>query len=137
MSTVSDCRVLDLPRIEDPRGNLTFIEGRAHVPFEIRRVYWVYDVPGGQIRGGHAHRGLEEFIVSISGSFDVLIDDGREKRKVSLNRSFYGLHVPPMIWRHLENFSTNSVCLVLASIPYDRDDYLYDYEEYRLLKGGE
>ncbi len=130
MSSVEDCRALTLPRIGDERGSLTFIEGNEHIPFTIRRTYWIYDVPGGESRGGHAYRELEEFFVALSGSFDVVLDDGRGRRRVPLNRSYLGLYVPRMIWRHLENFSTNAVCLILASRPYDERDYFRDYSEF-------
>jgi dTDP-4-dehydrorhamnose 3,5-epimerase-like enzyme len=133
-SSVAGCAVVALPRIRDPRGNLTFIESERHVPFVVRRTYWIYDVPGGEVRGGHAYRELDEMVVSLSGSFDVVLDDGRDKRVVSLNRSYYGLLVPRMIWRHLENFSTNAVGLVLASTAYDAADYIRDYEEFRRLR---
>jgi hypothetical protein len=122
--------MIDLPRIQDPRGNLTFIEGVNHVPFEIARVYYLYDVPGGESRGGHAHRQLEQFIIAMSGSFDVVLDDGSERRTVSLNRSYYGLYMPRMIWRELVNFSSGSVCTVLASRPYEEEDYYRDYDEF-------
>lgn len=135
-STVEDCRTLTLPKIVDPRGNLTFVEARRHVPFDIRRAYWIYDVPGGEVRGGHAYRELDELLISLSGSFDVVVDDGRDKRLVSLNRSYYGLVLPRMIWRHLQNFSTNSVCLILASAAYDERDYVRDYDEFRRLRGA-
>lgn len=133
-----DCRIIDLPRIRDPRGNLTFIEGERHVPFPVRRVYYLYDVPGGESRGGHAHRELEQLIIAMSGSFDVVVDDGRERRTFSLNRSYYGLLVPRMIWRELTNFSSGSVCTVLASQPYDEGDYYRDYGEFKraALAGG-
>ena len=124
---VSNCRVIDLPKIQDPRGNLTFIEGNVHVPFDIRRVYYLYDVPGGAERGGHAHKGLSQLIVAMSGSFDVVLDDGTEKRRIHLNRSYQGLYVCPMIWRELDNFSSGSVCMVLASNVYDESDYFRDY----------
>ena len=124
------CARSELPKIADPRGNLTFIEGRAHVPFDILRVYYVYDVPGGAERGGHAHRLLHEFVVAMSGSFDVVLDDGLERQRVHLNRSYNGLYICPMVWRELDNFSSNSVCLVLASARYDESDYLRDYERY-------
>src|SRR5436190_2254157 len=116
---VSDCKIVDLPKIAEPSGNLTFIESARHVPFQIARVYYLYDVPGGAERGGHAHTVVEEFLVAIAGSFDVLLDDGREKARFHLNRSFYGLYIPRMIWRELGNFSSGSVCLVLASEYYD------------------
>ena len=126
-----------LPKIVDPRGNLSFIEGGRHVPFTIRRVYWVYDVPGGEVRGGHAYRRNEEFVVALSGSFDVVLDDGRGTRETfSLNRSYYGLHVPKGVWRQMENFSTNALALVLASTPFDKSDYIYDYGEFLKYAGG-
>ncbi len=123
-----------LPKIVDPRGNLSFIEGARHVPFAIRRVYWVYDVPGGEVRGGHAYRSNEEFVVALSGSFDVVLDDGRGRRETfSLNRSYNGLAIGRMMWRHLENFSTNALALVLASEPYDAGDYIRDYGKFTKL----
>jgi len=128
---ITDCRLVDLPRIHDPRGNLTFIEGGNHVPFDIRRVYYLYDVPGGAERGGHAHKALEQLIIAMSGSFDVVLDDGRGKRRFHLNRSYFGLYVCPMIWREIDNFSSGSVCMVLASNLYDEDDYYRDYQNYR------
>lgn len=124
------CRIVDLPRVADPRGNLTFIEGGAHVPFDIERVYYLYDVPGGESRGGHAHRGLEQLIIAAAGSFDVIVDDGTEVARFQLNRSYYGLLVPRLTWRELGNFSTGSVCLVLASRKYEEDDYFRDYDEF-------
>lgn len=120
-------KIIDLPKITDPRGNLSVIEELDHIPFEIKRTYLIYDVPGGQCRGGHAFKTQFEFIVSLSGSFDVHLDDGTEKKVYSLNRSYYGLYVPPMIWRRMENFSTNALCMVLSSTAYDPDDYLRDY----------
>jgi len=125
-----DCRILDLPKISDPRGNLTFIEGGRHVEFEIRRVYYLYDVPGGAERGGHAHKELHQLIVAMSGSFDVILDDGLQKQRFHLNRSYNGLYVCPMIWRELDNFSSGSVCMVLASNHYDECDYYRDYDEF-------
>lgn len=124
------CKIIELPKISDPRGNLTFIEGGSHIPFEIQRVYYLYDVPGGAERGGHAHKGLHQLIIAMSGSFDVVLDDGREKKRVHLNRSYNGLYVCPMIWRELDNFSSGSVCMVLASSKYDEDDYYRDYSEF-------
>ena len=124
------CRIVDLPRVTDPRGNLTFIEGDGQVPFDIARVYYLYDVPGGESRGGHAHRDLQQLIVAAAGSFDVIVDDGTETARFHLNRSYYGLFVPRLTWRELGNFSSGSVCLVLASQRYDEDDYFRDYDEF-------
>lgn len=127
---IADCRLVSLPRIQDPRGNLTFIEGKSHVDFDIQRVYYLYDVPGGSERGGHAHRELRQLIIAMSGSFDVLLDDGTEKKRFHLNRSYEGLYVCPMIWRELDNFSSGSVCMVLASNRYDESDYYRDYGQF-------
>ena len=127
---IENCQIIELPKITDPRGNLTFVEGGEHIPFNIARVYYLYDVPGGAQRGGHAHRELSQLIVAMSGSFDVLLDDGREKRRIHLNRSYCGLYVCPMIWRELDNFSSGSVCMVLASNRYTEDDYFRDYDEF-------
>jgi hypothetical protein len=127
--------MLELPKIGDPRGNLTFVEGEVHVPFSIQRVYYLYDVPGGSERGGHAHKELKQLIIAMSGSFDVVLDDGREKKRVHLNRSYNGLYVCPMIWRELDNFSSGAVCMVLASNRYDESDYFRDYEEYSAAQG--
>ena len=124
------CRMIELPRITDPRGNLTFVEGGRHIPFEIRRVYYLYDVPGGAERGGHCHKELEQVLIAMSGSFDVLLDDGRERARHHLNRSYYGLYIAPMVWRELDNFSSGSVCLALASAPYDEADYYRDYQTF-------
>jgi dTDP-4-dehydrorhamnose 3,5-epimerase-like enzyme len=126
-------KIIELPKILDDRGNLTFIEGENHIPFAIERTYWIYDVPGGEVRGGHAYRELNELIVALSGSFDVVLDDGREKRTFSLNRSYYGLYVPKMMWRQVENFSTNALALILASGPYDEKDYIRNYEQFKNL----
>lgn len=128
--SLARCRIIELPRITDPRGNLTFVEGGRHVPFAIQRVYYLYDVPGGAERGGHAHKQLQQVLIAMSGSFDVLLDDGRHKQRFHLNRSYYGLYVGSMIWRELDNFSSGSVCLVLASTPYDEADYFRDYESF-------
>jgi hypothetical protein len=128
--SLTRCRIIDLPKINDPRGNLTFIEGGRHVPFEIKRVYYLYDVPGGAERGGHAHKSLQELIIALSGSFDVILDDGKQKQRFHLNRSYYGMYVYPMIWRELDNFSSASVCMVLASNLYDESDYYRNYEEF-------
>ena len=124
------CKMVDLPKIGDPRGNLTFIEGGRHVPFDIRRVYYLYDVPGGAERGGHAHKDLHQLIIAMSGSFDVVLDDGFNKKRIHLNRSYNGLYVCPMIWRELDNFSSGSVCMVLASNHYDESDYYRNYQEF-------
>ncbi len=125
---------IDLPKITDIRGNLTFIEQEKHIPFKIKRVYYLYDVPGGETRGGHAHRKLEQFIIAASGSFDIVIDNGLKRETITLNRSYYGLYIPKMIWRELENFSSGSVCLVLASRYYDPSDYIYQYDEFKRIK---
>jgi dTDP-4-dehydrorhamnose 3,5-epimerase-like enzyme len=131
MDSDTGARIINLPKISDPRGNLTFIEGNGrHIPFDIKRAYWIYDVPGGEKRGGHAYRRNEEFIVALSGSFDVVLDDGAQRTTYSLNRSYFGLYVPKMMWRQLENFSTNGVTLILASQPYDPADYIRDYDEF-------
>lgn len=126
------CKIIELPKINDPRGNLTFIEANRHIPFDIKRVYYLYDVPGGSERGGHAHKELHQFIIAMSGSFDVVLDDGEKKKRVHLNRSYNGLYVCPMIWRELDNFSSGSVCMVLASNKYDEDDYYRVYGDYLL-----
>lgn len=124
---IEKCRIIDLPIISDPRGNLTFIENSNHIPFDIKRVYYLYDIPGGSDRGTHAHKTLHQFIIAISGSFDVELDDGTSKKRFHLNRSYYGLYVCPMMWRLLDNFSSGSVCLVLASGIYNEFDYIRDY----------
>lgn len=124
------CTLIDLPRVEDPRGNLTFIEGTRHVPFEIKRVYYLYDVPGGATRAAHAHRALHQLLIAMSGSFDVTLDDGRDRRRFQLNRSYFGLYIPPMIWRDIDNFSSGSVCMALASDFYSEDDYYRDHDEF-------
>ncbi|MBO6634175.1 FdtA/QdtA family cupin domain-containing protein [Parvibaculum sp.] len=128
--SIDDCRVIELPKISDPRGNLTFIEGETHVPYDIKRVYYLYDVPGGAERGGHAHKNLHQLMIAMSGSFDVVLDDGKRRRSVHLNRSYLGLYVPTMIWRELNNFSSGAVCMVLASEKYDEADYYRDYDEF-------
>lgn len=127
---IDACQMVSLPKIADPRGNLTFIEGGCHIPFDIKRVYYLYDVPGGAERGGHAHKGLHQLIIAMSGSFDVVLDDGGKKKRVHLNRSYSGLYVCPMIWRELDNFSSGSVCMVLASSKYEEDDYYRNYAEF-------
>ena len=123
-------KIIDLPRIKDARGNLTFIEQNRHIPFDIKRVYYLYDVPGGEARGGHAHKELEQFIIAASGSFDVILDDGNQRETFHLNRSYYGVYVPKGVWRELENFSSGSVCLALTSEYYEEDDYIRDYDEF-------
>ena len=127
-------RIIDLPKFLDARGNLSFVEQENHVPFKIRRTYWLYDVPGGECRGGHAYKENQEFIVALSGSFDVVLDDGRTKNVYTLNRSYYGLYVPKGLWREMKNFSTNALAMVLSSTDYDADDYIRDYDEFLMLK---
>lgn len=127
---LSECRIIELPKIADHRGNLTFIEAGRHIPFDIKRVYYLYDVPGGAARAAHGHRCLHQLMVSMSGSFDVTLDDGREKKLFHMNRSYYGLYIPPMMWRDLDNFSSGAVCMVLASDFYDEADYFRDYGEF-------
>jgi dTDP-4-dehydrorhamnose 3,5-epimerase-like enzyme len=136
MSTfgLSSCKLVDLPKISDPRGNLTFVECGRHIPFEIKRTYYLYDVPGGAERGGHAHKDLHQLIIAISGAFDIVLDDGREKKRYHLNRSYFGLYVCPMIWREMDNFSSGAVCLVLASNFYDEADYYRNYAEFITAK---
>lgn len=128
--TMNSISIIELPKITDNRGNLTFIESSHHIPFDIERVYYLYDVPGGSERGGHAHKGLHQLIIAMSGSFDVVLDDGKEKKRFHLNRSYYGLYVCPMMWRELDNFSSGSVCMVLASSHYDESDYYRNYQEF-------
>lgn len=128
--SISQCRKIELPRINDPRGNLTFIEQNRHIPFEIERVYYLYDVPGGAERGGHAHKALHQLIIAMSGSFDVLLYDGENEKRFHLNRSYYGLYICPMVWRELNNFSSGSVCMVLASNLYDEEDYFRNKQHF-------
>lgn len=136
--SIEDVKIIELPKFADPRGNLSFVEQLNHIPFVIRRTYWLYDVPGGESRGGHAYRQNEEFIVALSGSFDVLLDDGNEKRRFTLNRSYYGLYVPKGLWREMDNFSTNSLAMILSSTDYDAADYVRDYDEFlKMKKNGE
>lgn len=134
MTTVNECRIIDLPKILDVRGNLSFAENHKQIPFEIKRTYWLYDVPGGECRGGHAYKENEEFIVALSGSFDVVLDDGQERKVFSLNRSYYGLYVPKGLWREMENLSTNALALVFASTHFDEGDYVYDYDQFLKMK---
>lgn len=129
-TSLSDVKIISLPKIEDPRGNLSFIEEESHIPFKIARTYWIYDVPGGQIRGGHAFKKQKEVIVALSGSFDVKVDDGNEQKIYSLNRSYNALYIPAGIWRQMENFSTNSLAMVLSSSTYSENDYIRDYHEF-------
>jgi dTDP-4-dehydrorhamnose 3,5-epimerase-like enzyme len=126
--------IINLSKFEDPRGNLSFIEEFHHIPFKIERAYWIYDVPGGQVRGGHAFKEQQELIVALSGSFDVFIDDGKEQKLFSLNRSYYGLYVPAGLWREMKNFSTNSLALVLSSTHYNAADYIFEYSEFLNLR---
>jgi hypothetical protein len=126
-------QIINLPKIKDLRGNLSFIEENNHVPFKIKRSYWIYDVPGGESRGGHVYKENQEFIVALSGSFDVILHDGTKREVISLNRSYYGLYVPQGIWRQMDNFSTNALALVLASTYFDKNDYIYDFEEFKKL----
>lgn len=128
--TIADCRIIELPRIQDPRGNLTFIEGQRHIPFDIKRVYYLYDVPGGAERGAHGHKELHQLVVAMSGSFDIHLDDGRERKVFHMNRSYFGLYICPMIWRELTNFSSGAVCMVLASDCYAESDYYRDYQQF-------
>lgn len=129
-------QIIKLPKFLDARGNLSFIEQYKHIPFKIERTYWIYDVPGGEARGGHAYKRNEEFIVALSGSFNVVLDDGKDRKTFSLNRSYYGIYIPKGIWRELDNFSTNSLALILSSTPYNPDDYIYDYQEFKAYSHG-
>ena len=124
-------KIIQLPKIIDHRGNLSFLESNKHIPFEIKRVFWIYDVPGGETRGGHAYRESQEFMIALSGSFDVVLNDGKNEQRFNLNRSYYGLYVPKMIWRHMEDFSTNSLALVLSSTAYDENDYIFDFDIFK------
>jgi dTDP-4-dehydrorhamnose 3,5-epimerase-like enzyme len=134
--SINDCRIIDLPKVTEARGNLTFVEGGRHVPFEIKRVYYLYDVPGGAERGGHAHKALHQLVIAMSGSFDIVLDDGYEKKRIHLNRSYIGLYIPPMMWREIDNFSSGSVCMVLASDYYDESDYYRDHVDFLLAVKG-
>lgn len=131
---IEEVTFIDLPKILDKRGNLSIIEEFKNIPFKIQRTYWIYDVPGGEARGGHAYKENEEFIVALSGGFDVVLDDGTEKKTFSLNRSYYGLYVPKGLWREMNNFSTNSLALILASTPYSKEDYIFDYDSFKCLE---
>ena len=125
-----NAKIINLPKIEDARGNLTFVEEENHIPFQIKRVYWIYDVPGGQLRGGHAFKEQQELVIALSGSFDVVLDNGNVKQTFSLNRSYFGLYIPAGLWRQMQNFSTNSLALVLSSTCFNADDYIREYNEY-------
>lgn len=127
---IDKCKIIELPIINDPRGNLTFVESNRHIPFSIQRVYYLYDVPGGSERGGHAHKALHQLIIAMSGSFDIHLDDGYSKKTVHMNRSYYGLYVCPMIWREIDNFSSGAVCMALGSEHYDALDYYRDYSQF-------
>jgi dTDP-4-dehydrorhamnose 3,5-epimerase-like enzyme len=135
--SLNDAIIMNLPKIEDPRGNLSIIEEEKNIPFKIERTYWIYDVPGGQLRGGHAFKVQQEFIVALSGSFDVVVDDGREKKLFSLNRSYYGLYIPAGLWRQMENFSTNSLAIVLSSTAFSEDDYIREYDDFLTQRNNE
>lgn len=132
--TINDCKIVELPKFLDARGNLSFAENYKQIPFEIKRTYWIYDVPGGEARGGHAFKQNQEFIVALSGAFDVVVDDGEQKKIFSLNRSYYGLYVPAGLWRTMENFSTNSFALEFGSTHYEPEDYIRNYEQYLTMK---
>jgi len=132
--TIDDAILIELPRFMDPRGNLSFVEQNNNIPFEIQRTYWIYDVPGGEDRGGHAYKSTDEFIIAIAGAFDVTVDDGKQKKTFTLNRSYYGLYIPKGLWRTMDNFSSASLALEFANTKYDRKDYVEDYNEYLLMK---
>ena len=134
--SIKDVKIIELPKFTDPRGNLSFVEQLNHIPFEIKRTYWIYDVPGGESRGGHAFRQNQEFIVALSGSFDVIVDNGSEKRVFNMNRSYYGLYIQAGLWREMKNFSTNSLALEFGSIHYDRSDYVEDYDQFLKMKAN-
>ena len=134
MTTINDCRQIDLPKMSERKGALTPIYGQEHVPFEISRVYYLYDVPGGESRGGHAHQELQQLLVSIMGAFDVVLDDGQRRKTIRLERAYYGLYIPQMIWRELINFSSGGICLVLTSLPYSEQDYIRGYDDYLVCK---
>ena len=135
--TVEDVKLVELPKFLDARGNLSFVEQNNHIPFEIKRTYWIYDVPGGESRGGHAYKKNQEFIVALSGAFDVIVDDGCNQKKITLNRSYYGLYIPAGLWREMENFSTNSLALEFGSEHYNKEDYIRNYEQFKELKSNE
>lgn len=132
--SINEVKIIELPKFLDARGNLSFAQNNTHIPFEIKRTYWLYDVPGGESRGGHAYRETEEFVIALSGSFDVIVDDGKEKKTYHLNRSYYGLYIPKGMWREMDNFSTNSLALEFASTNYNPEDYIRNYNEFLKLK---
>ena len=134
--TINDCKIIELPKFLDARGNLSFAENYKQIPFEIKRTYWLYDVPGGENRGGHAFRQNEEFIIALSGGFDVVVSDGKDTKTFTLNRSYYGLYIPAGLWREMNNFSTNSLALEFGSIKYDRSDYIENFDEFLKLKSN-
>lgn len=131
---MESAQIINLPKILDPRGNLSFFENSNQIPFDIKRTYWIYDVPGGEMRGSHAFKESHEFIIALSGSFDIVLNDGEKEMKYSLNRSYYGLYVPNLLWRSIENFSTNSLALIVSSIPYDTADYIRDFDEFKVIR---
>ena len=134
MATIKDVRFIELPKFKDPRGNLSFVEQNNHIPFEIQRTYWIYDVPGGESRGGHAYKETSEFIIAISGSFDVIVDDGEQKKTFTLNRSYNALYIPKGLWKQMENFSTNSLALEFADTSFKESDYVRDFEQFKKMK---
>lgn len=134
MATIDDVKLIELPKITDPRGNLSFVEQMNHIPFEIKRTYWIYDVPGGEDRGGHAFKENKEVVIALSGAFDVVVDDGENKKTFALNRSYYGLYIPKGLWRTMENFSTNSFALEFGSVAFSAGDYIREYDEFLKLK---
>jgi dTDP-4-dehydrorhamnose 3,5-epimerase-like enzyme len=131
--SLDKCKIVELPKIQDHRGNLTFIESGRHVPFDIKRTYYLYDIPGGASRAAHGHKRLHQLMVAMSGSFDIKLDDGKDLRKYTLNSPYMGLYIPPMLWRDLDNFSSGAVCMVLASEYYDEDEYIRDYNDFKIL----
>jgi len=133
---VTEVQLIQLPKIIDDRGNLSFFENQKFIPFDIKRVYWIYDVPGGEQRGGHAYKTLNEFIIALSGSFDIVCNDGVKETRITLNRSYHGIYMPKMVWKHLENFSTNALALIAADDEYNAGDYIRDFEIYKQLKSG-
>ena len=133
---IEKVKIIDLPKISDPRGNLSFFESGVHIPFEIKRTYWIYDVPGGEVRGSHAFKESQEFIVALSGSLDVVLNDGNNEVKYSLNRSYFGLYVPKLLWRRLENFSTNSLALIVSDIKYDKNDYIKSFDDLKTIRNA-